>query len=57
MRKKLLIEFKEKQSINQNKAAKVKKQHNCQAIKQSLKWAIGALLVGFLFINIWDNSK
>ena len=57
MREKILNKLKENQSITRNRAAKVNKQNNRQTIKKSLKWAIGALLAGFVFINIWDNSR
>ena len=57
MREKLLNKFKSTQSANLSQAAKINQQNNRSSFKQSIKWAIGALLSGFLFIKIWESTK
>ncbi len=57
MREKLFKEFKQKQSDSLEQAAKINRQNNRSSLKNSIKWGLGALLSGFLFIKIWENTK
>ena len=57
MREKLLNKFKLEQSNIRSQAAKINQQNNRNAIKKSIKYGIGAILSGLLFINIWENTK